>query len=210
MELDSRRRWLAEPQIRHRHRDGPGSTGSAVSPPPGHRGDGPHSIHVCSAREARSKGANRAGQNVPRGMTAWERAALRNRAAMTRLRMGTPVTAPQDAPGRGSKPAPPTPGESVLKPARHRAWVPPVWGSPAVNGGEDVTPDRRLKELMGEHRPSVVCLVDDEHDTLVRLFGPLVDDVERHLRHEIGLGAATRLLLIEVEVELGRSIDEPI
>jgi len=36
---------------------------------------------------------------------------LRNRASMTRLRMGAPVTAPQDAPERGTKPVPPTSGE---------------------------------------------------------------------------------------------------
>ena len=46
---------------------------------------------------------------------------------MTRFRMGAPVTSPQDAPGRGSKPAPSTPGEPVLKPNR-------TTGFPAVEG----------------------------------------------------------------------------
>jgi len=53
---------------------------------------------------------------------------------MTRFRMGAPVTAPQDAPGRGSKPAPSTPGEPVLKPNRTTGF-PAVEGSPAVYGG---------------------------------------------------------------------------
>ncbi len=42
----------------------------------------------------------------------------------------------------GVKPAPLTPEETVLKPARQHAGFPPVWGSPAVYGGEDVTSDR--------------------------------------------------------------------
>jgi len=53
---------------------------------------------------------------------------------MTRFRMGAPVTAPQDAPGRGSKPAPSTPGEPVLKPNRTTGF-PAVEGKPAVYGG---------------------------------------------------------------------------
>ncbi|MFB6113763.1 MAG: hypothetical protein ABEJ58_06630, partial [Halodesulfurarchaeum sp.] len=53
---------------------------------------------------------------------------------MTRLRKGAQVAVPQDAPGRGSKPAPPTPGETVLKPNRIDR-VPTVVRSPAVSGG---------------------------------------------------------------------------
>lgn len=45
-----------------------------------------------------------------------ERAPLRNRGAMTRRWMGTPMTGPQDAPERWAKPTPPTSGERVLKP----------------------------------------------------------------------------------------------
>ncbi len=62
----------------------------------------------------------------PRGPTAWERATPRNRVAMTRLRVGAPVTAPQNAPERGMKPAPSTSGEPVLKPTGSRP------GSPCV------------------------------------------------------------------------------
>jgi hypothetical protein len=39
----------------------------------------------------------------------------------------------------GVKPAPLTLEETVLKPARHRAGFPPVWGSPVVNVSEGVT-----------------------------------------------------------------------
>ncbi|WP_227779209.1 hypothetical protein [Haladaptatus pallidirubidus] len=53
--------------------------------------------------------------------------------------MGAHVTVPQDAPGRGVKPAPPTPGETVLKP--NRAGRVPRCGreAPPFTAGEDVT-----------------------------------------------------------------------
>ncbi|SFI54051.1 hypothetical protein SAMN05443661_101229 [Natronobacterium gregoryi] len=72
---------------------------------------------------------------VPRGMTAWERDALRNRASMTRLRMGAHVTVPQDAPERGTNPVPPTSGEAVLKPARQQAGFPRAGEAPSFTTG---------------------------------------------------------------------------
>jgi hypothetical protein len=52
--------------------------------------------------------------------------------------MGARVAVPQDAPGRGTNPAPLTPGETVLEPNRTEPERPGslLWkGSPAVYGG---------------------------------------------------------------------------
>lgn len=54
---------------------------------------------------------------------------------MTRLRMGAPVTAPQDAPERGTKPVPSTSGEKVLKPARQQAGFPRAGEAPSFTTG---------------------------------------------------------------------------
>jgi len=66
---------------------------------------------------------------------------------MTRLRMGAPVTAPQDAPERGTKPVPPTSGEG---PETYLLGDRPgflVRGSPVVYDGEDVTARGLWNEL---------------------------------------------------------------
>jgi len=61
------------------------------------------STHVCGAREARLMAFGRQGVNradtEPRGSTDWVSGRLKKSTAMTRFRMGAPVTAPQDAPG---------------------------------------------------------------------------------------------------------------
>jgi hypothetical protein len=77
---------------------------------------------------------------VPWGMTAWERDAPRNLASMTRLRMGAPVTAPQDAPERGTNPVPPTSGERILKPVRQQAGVPRAGEAPSFSTGRTSHP----------------------------------------------------------------------
>jgi hypothetical protein len=53
--------------------------------------------------------------------------------------MGARVAVPQDAPGRGTNPAPPTPGEAVLEP--NRSDRVPCCGreAPPFTTGEDVT-----------------------------------------------------------------------
>ncbi len=81
--------------------------------------------------------------SMPRGMTAWVRDALRNRASMTRLRMGVHVAVPQDAPDRGTKPVPPTSGETVLKPARQQAGFPRAGEAPSFTTGRTSLNSRR-------------------------------------------------------------------
>ncbi len=60
---------------------------------------------------------------VPRRMTPWVRAVPKNRTAMTRLAMGTLVTAPQDAHVPREGPSRLRPSERVLKPARHAGFL---------------------------------------------------------------------------------------
>ena len=89
---------------------------------------------------------------------------------MTRFRMGAPVTAPQDAPGRGSKPAPSTPGEPVLK-AEPDDRVPRCGReAPPFTAGEDVTmsdPSHRFADaddIEAAREQALERLEDMEHD----------------------------------------------
>jgi hypothetical protein len=147
-------------------------TGSADSRRLATEGVGPHSTHVCGAREARVIGCPREGVNradVPRGTTATERATSRNRVATTRWRVGAPVTGPQDAPERGSKPAPPTSGEAVLKPTGNRPGSLCV-GKPRRSrpGGCHLFDDSGHRRRGGRGRTELLCeiILRDELQSL--------------------------------------------
>ena len=112
---------------------GVGSHGSVLQPTAG------FASFVSTGTRPTSRGSV-TEPTVPWGMTAWERDAPRNLASMTRLRMGAPVTAPQDAPERGTNPVPPTSGERVLKPVRQQAGVPRAGEAPSFSTGRTSHP----------------------------------------------------------------------
>jgi len=108
---------------------------------------------------------------------------------MTRFRMGAPVTAPQDAPGRGSKPAPSTPGEPVLKPNRTTGF-PAVEGKPAVYGGRGCHRIVMYERDGGDYSPAVVGLwpqMVERVSVLLEAFKDLVAGVRDKKQLQIQL-----------------------